>query len=233
MRCFLFIIVILLLSPASAEPYSPPALPPKVAAIKAEIQRKKPEEIRAIIVKYLGEHTRNMGSGINYEVWDTQGGRLVLAEGGDFPTFDNEQGVRIYLIDTTNLVGENLFGRYEMLSKPLPSGYNDWLGELWLYKNLKYKFVDSKRYHVPRAKKYDIFFLEYPEGKIEVHYAPGISAKTRLEEVKKGTVAKITFISGDDKHAASFDITTDPQQRDLNFTGDNLPFQLHLAGWKH
>jgi hypothetical protein len=89
---------------------------PNIESLTQEVQGKGPEEVRALIVRRFGPPAREVGSGLQIEQWDVDGGTLTFhpLQGPSF----NKSGVLTRLIRTTNPAALCLFGSYEMDTEP-------------------------------------------------------------------------------------------------------------------
>ena len=202
---------------------------PNIKRLTQEVQGKGPAEVRALIVRRFGPPARDVGSGFQIEEWDVDGGILTFhsLEG---PTF-KKGGVLTRLIRTTNPAALCLFGSYEMDTEP--EGYPPMLyyvGDVSLSAD-HYRFRDSGSNLDHRDKQKNNFFMLYPDGLVEVKYASGVSAETRLEDLPDGgPVATVTFFAPNRRFSATYRIVANHSAMSLAFQGKGMPFQL-TKGW--
>jgi hypothetical protein len=194
--------------------------------LRAEIQGKKPDEVRALIIRRFGPPAREVGSGFQIEEWDVNGGVLVYhpAVGPSF----NKGGDLVWLMHTNNPAGLCLYGQYEMAAKPeLPSG----LGDLYVTWDSSYTFLGSRESSEYRKAHADDFFTLHPTGRVEVRYAPGVTAETRLEDLPDGSlVATLTFVPASGGPSKDYRIIASRTWRKLRLTGEAQPFEAE-KGW--
>jgi len=112
-----------------------------IDSLAREVQGKKPDEVRALIVGRLGQPTRDIGSGISIDQWDVAGGQLTFHPGTG-PTFKKDGKIR-WLIRTTNPAATCLFGSYQMTTIPDPANHGNcfWTGDLSLRADGKYQYT--------------------------------------------------------------------------------------------
>jgi hypothetical protein len=198
---------------------------PNIESLTQEVQGKGPEEVRALIVRRFGPPAREVGSGLQIEEWDVDGGILTFhpLQG---PTFQ-KGGVLTRLIRTTNPAAVCLFGSYEMVTEPeghLAMLY--WIGDVSLSAD-HYRFTDSGSNLDHRDKQKNNFFMLHPEGLVEVKYASGVSAETRMEDLPDGSpVATVTFSAPNGRISATYRIVANRSSMSLAFQGKGMPFQM-------
>jgi hypothetical protein len=205
---------------------SPKPQTPNVETLKAEIQGKKPDEVRALIIRRFGPPAREVGSGFQIEQWDVDGGVLTFHPLTG-PTF-SKGGVQTRLIRTTNRAELCLFGSYEMTTLPEgPNGMEYWLGDVSLATDSRYRFTDSGNNLDHRDGQRDNFFMLHPHGSAQVNYASGVSPKTRLEDLPDGSlVATVRFTAPDRRSSAVYRIVAYRTSMSLVFEGEALPFRM-------
>jgi len=200
-------------------------LGPGVDSLQKEIQSKSPTEVRNLIIARFGPPTREVGSGLQIEQWDVDGGVLTFhpLTGATF----KKAGVVTRLIHTNNPVGLCLFGNYEMTTLPAANGTRYWLGNVVL-SNETYAFNDSRDNLDHRQNQAKNFFMLHPKGRVLVRYSESVTATTRLEDLPQGTtVARVTFVAGQFKQ--TYRIITNPTEMSLAFEADGAPFLLGRA----
>jgi hypothetical protein len=201
---------------------------PNIKSLTQEVQGKGAEEVRALIVRRFGPPAREVGSGLQIEQWDVDGGILTFhpLQG---PTF-NQGGVLTRLIRTTNPAALCLFGSYEMDTEP--EGHPAmlyYIGDVSLSAD-HYKFKDSGSNLDHRNKQKNNFFTLHPDGLVEVKFASGVSAESRLEALPDDSpVATVTFSAPDRRFSATYRIVANRSSMSLAFQGKG-PFQLK-KGW--
>jgi hypothetical protein len=203
-----------------------------IESLTEEIQGKSPDEVVAVLLARLGPPPRDIPSGARIEKWDVEGGVLTF-HSIDGVTFE-KAGTRTRLIRTNNPVETCLFGSYEMLA-PRPEGpyqMSYWLGNVVLQSDSHYRYKDAGQYRDQRSSQASNFFLRHAEGFVQVEYAPGISPRTRLEDMADGAlVARATFKATDGKAIKAYRIVTRNETMRLEFESDEpMTFQL-WTGW--
>jgi hypothetical protein len=199
-------------------------------ALKVEIQGKQPDEVRALIGRRFGPPTHTFGSGFLIEAWDVNGGLLVFHP-ADGPSFQNG-GKRVWLMRTNNPAGLCLYGKYEMATKPeSPSGTIYPIGYLYVAWDSSYKFRVERATSEPWKGPANDFFLLHPAGRVEVKYAFGVTAETRLEDLPDGSlVATVTFAAASGRSSKDYRIIANRTDRMLRFADDATPFKME-KGW--
>ncbi|HEX7285485.1 MAG TPA: hypothetical protein VF532_04845 [Candidatus Angelobacter sp.] len=202
---------------------------PKIESLTQEVQGKGPEAVRELIVRRFGPPARDIGSGIQIEQWDVDGGILTFHPHQGL-TFQ-KGGVATRLIRTTNPAELCLFGSYEMDTGP--EGHSAmfyYLGDVSLSAG-HYRFTDSGSNLDHRNKQQNNFFMMHPDGLVKVKYASGVSAKTRLEDLSDGSpVATVTFSAANKRFSATYRIVANRSSMSLALQGKGIPFQL-TKGW--
>jgi hypothetical protein len=198
-------------------------------ALASEIAGKKPDEVRAIIIKRFGEPTRISGSGICREHWDVEGGVLENVRGSEFPVFKKDgKYKRLYPYDNT--VAGNLFGSYEMSTLPDKdnNGTSYWLGNVTLSEKYRYSYIDSESNMDHRAEQATNFFMLHVNGTYKFEYAKGVTGKTLLESLPDGSsVGTITCIAPGKPNGECFDIIVNISLMRLRFASkQGLRFDL-------
>ena len=198
---------------------------PAINALIPELQGKNPEKVRDAIVHRFGWPAREIGSGLQIEQWDIDGGVLTFhpLQGPDF----QRNGQRIRLIRTNNPVALNLVGNYEMVTTPEGTYcMKYWLGNL-LVSGDAYTYTDSRQNLDHRERQKTNFFMHYPRGTVELNYPPGVTPGTRLEDLVDGnSVAILTFVSPDRKFRKTYRIVTNRTSMSLAFAGNEMRFQM-------
>jgi hypothetical protein len=194
------------------------------------VQGKPPAEVHALVVSRLGPPTRTIGSGLQIEQWDVDGGVLTFHPLTG-PTFD-KGGRRTWLMRTSNPAAECLLGRYEMVTlAEAPHGTGYWLGNVSLTADGQYTYTDSEQNREHRAGQRSNFFLLHPKGSFEVIYLSGVTPETRLEEVPDGTaIATVRFVAQDRRSGTAHRIVASPTRRLLAFEGKAMSFRMY-KGW--
>jgi hypothetical protein len=202
---------------------------PNIESLTQEVQGKGPEDVRTLIVRRFGPPAREVGSGIQIEQWDVDGGILTFHP-FQGPTFQ-KGGVLTRLVRTTNPAALCLFGRYQMDTGPEGQfSMFYYLGDVGLSAD-HYRFTDSGSSLDHRSKQKNNFFMLHPDGLVEVKYASGVSAETRLEDLSDGSpVATVTFSAPNGRFSAAYRIVANRSSMSLAFQGKVMPFQLR-KGW--
>jgi hypothetical protein len=184
-------------------------------ALKAEIQGKQPEEIRALIIRRFGPPARNIGSGVRTSEWDVEGGVLSFSLSAG-PAFDRGP-IHIWLLRTNNPAALSLFGHYGMTTElDGPDGLCCDLGDLSLSWDLRYQYTESQASLDHRNSQADKFFVLHPSGRLQINYASGVTAASRLEDLPDGSlVATLRFLARDRRSSKEFQIFTDHTWRVL------------------
>lgn len=122
-----------------------------------------------------------------------------------------------------------------MTTLPNSSRTSFYLGYLEFGPNSTYQFRDSGQHHDQRSAQTENFFIRYPTGVVEVHYAASIVPSTLLESVPEGAiVATLVFKSADRKDQATFSITSSELGRRLDFRSDKpLTFNMNKSWESH
>lgn len=227
-RLFVTAAVFLVVAFASAQ-YVPNA--PVVNALIPELQGKSREEVRIAIIHRVGWPAREVGSGLQIEQWDVDGGVLTFhpVEGPNFQRY----GQRTWLIHTNNPVALNLFGKYEMYTTP-EGGYRMryWLGNLSLSGDA-YTYTDNRQNLEHPEQQKTNFFMHHTSGSVEVRYPQGVTPKTRLEDMPDdSTVAILTFISPDRQFRKTYRIVTNRTSMSLAFGGKDMSFEM-TKSWEN
>jgi hypothetical protein len=201
-----------------------------LAALKAEIQGKQPDEVRALIIGRFGPPARTFGSGFRIETWDVGGGVLMFHPASG-PSFD-EGGQSVWLMRTNNPAGLCLYGHYEMAIKPEPPSRMAYsLGDLYMTWDSSYIFTVSRASSEHRQGQAKNFFPLHPTGRVEVKYAPGVTAETRLEDLPDGSlVATLKFVAGLSGSSEQYRVIANRTERKLRFAGEGMPFEME-KGW--
>ena len=193
-----------------------------VEALKEKIQgRKEPQEIFKAIVSLLGEPDRDIGSGLWIPQWDMPGGVLTFHPFTG-PIFQDETGKVTWLLNTTNELGANIVGNYEMTTVPDLDNYGNsyWLGNLELRTDGTYEYTDSNVNLEHRQHQQDNFFIKNPKGTYAIAYLAGLTGMTLLEDLESNTyVATLEFRAerkqGEANSGESFLVWIDTETRVL------------------
>jgi hypothetical protein len=196
---------------------------PEIDALKLDIQGKEPDEVRALIVRRLGQPVREVGSGFRIEQWDVDGGVLTFHELVG-PWFDRD-GVRTRLIRTNNPAAIALLGDYEVSAMPdEPGGTGYGLGDLSLSTGSRYTFTLGDKSLESASGQRGNFFILHPNGFTEIKYAGPVTADTRLEDLSDGTVvAIVTFVARDRQSRQVYRALSYRTSMNLQLEGENLP----------
>ncbi len=203
--------------------------PKSIQTLSARIQGANPELVLEILGNQLGPPSRVAGSGLSMPEWDLPDGVLTFHPLSG-PYFFNSRTKRYFrLVQTKNPVAANLLGTYEMSTLPNSSRVSFYLGYLEFGPNSTYQFTDSGQHHDQRSAQKENFFMLYPTGTVEVHYAVSVTPSTLLESVQKGTVvAKLVFNSANQQGQSTFSITSSELGRRLDFSAEKpMSFRLN------
>jgi hypothetical protein len=204
---------------------------PDIDTLIPQVQGKDASQVRALIVRQFGPPARDVGSGLQIEQWDVDGGVLTFhpLQG---PTFQ-KQGVRTRLIRTHNPASLCLFGSYEMVTAPQGEhGMKYWLGDVSLSGD-GYNYTDSDANLDHRERQRNNFFLLHPKGLVQVKYASGVTPETLLENLPDDSVvATVTLATPDRQVSKTYRIRTNRTSMSLAFEGDEMQFQM-AKGWVH
>jgi len=192
-----------------------------------EIQGKKEDEVSAAIVKRFGPAARNVGSGIISPQWDVESGVLDYRLG--LVSFRAKGGKVVWLTATINKALPALTAdTFEMTTMPEPQ-MKYWLGNLRLKPDSKYEFVDSGQSLDHRTGQKQNFFMTHPYGRFEIHFAPGCTGDTVLEDLTDGTfLCSLTFLSTSGGPQVIYDIIVYPNERRLAFSTKRRPFVFFM-----
>lgn len=196
--------------------------PASIQMLAKEIQGKKVDEVSAAIVKRFGPATRTVGSGIISPQWDVESGVLDYRLG--LVSFHAKGGKVVWLTATTNKALLALTtNTFEMTTMPEPQ-MRYWLGNLRLKPDSTYEFVDSGQNLDHRTGQKQNFFLTHRYGRFEIHFAPGCTGETVLEDLTAGTVlCSLTFLSTSGGPQVIYDIIVYPNERRLAFLTKRRP----------
>lgn len=198
---------------------------PHIDMLIQQVQGKSSQQVRDLIVSQLGPPARDIGSGLQIEQWDVDGGVLTF-HSLQGPTF-LKGGVLTHLIRTNNPVSLCLFGSYEMVT--MPEGQyrlKYWLGNVSVYAD-HYQYTDSNDNHDHRQRQSNNFFMLHPRGLVQVKYASGVTPQVRLEDLPNDSlVATVTFIAADPQVRRTYRIVTNRTSMSLAFEGNGSQFQM-------
>ena len=165
--------------------FTTPVMCKDLESLQEQIQGQTPIQIYDTIVSFFGKPDRDNGSGLSIPEWDINGGVLVFHPSMG-PSFTDKNGSKVWLLNTENEAGENIFGRYEMFTAPFLYG-NDaryWMGNLLLRADGTYEFIDSGTNLDKRDYQENNFFVNNPCGRFEIDYPLGITETTLLESLE-------------------------------------------------
>ncbi len=229
----LFIFIFFFITHANGSEMEKPRLSPGIKQLIEDIQGKRPEEVRNLILSRFGPATYNIGSGLLIEIWDVENGSLSFDSFGG-PTFVNDDGF-FRLIRTKNRVLDNITESFEMLSfadqDPKTNGNRYNLGSLYLDKSGSYKYVDGQYFDIVKDLPAH-FFLFNSSGHYSIKFSKGISEEMLLEDIADNTIiCQIEFTSSGDKKQ-TFEIVSRKNMRTLSFNNKHLVFELR-RGWSN
>ena len=200
-----------------------------IAELSRNIQNKKPNTVRSIIIDRFGPAKRDVGSGVRIEQWNVADGVLTYHPITGV-TFNSHNEIT-RLIKTTNIVIHNLFGSYEMTTLPDRNNQEGvyWIGNLTLTKE-RYIFKINRQ-HISFIDENNYFLLN-PKGTVQIEYLNGITPENKLEDIKDGTViARLTFAPQSGISNASYNIVTNIKSMRLYFESiEPLSFEMD-RGW--
>jgi hypothetical protein len=125
-----------------------------------------------------------------------------------------------------------LYGEYELITKPeSPDALGYPIGSLNMTWDSSYRFrVERDRPGHWKGSANDFFAL-HPKGRIEVKYASGVTAETRLEDLPdESLVATVTFVAGSGGSRKDYRIIANRTYRRLRFADDAMPYTM-TKGW--
>jgi len=195
--------------------------PKTIQDLAKAIQGKNFAQILDIIIHRYGPG-RDEGSGLDIEFWDLAEGRLVLHQQMG-PSFKPKGGKSMWLLTTTNKALANILSRFEMTALPDQKGMQNWLGNLSLHANRRYRFKES---HAVSDGQWTIqtnnFFKLHPSGSFKIEFAAGCTGETLLESLPDHTaLCRLIFAPKGREQKATYSIVTD--DRRLVFRGDRTP----------
>lgn len=197
--------------PAAAEP-----LPAPIAHLRDAIRGMRPIQVRAAIKARFGDPTRDAGSGLWIPQWDVAGGTLTCHPLRG-PTFTTRAGIAHWLLETNNPARDTILTQYEMSTRPDPKhGNRFWIGDVYLDKDLNYRFVDGGQFLRERGDQSRNFFIAHPAGRVEIHWSAGIKDDTPLESAADGTIAHLVFRSATDASTLNCLVASSRAERSLD-----------------
>ena len=201
--------------------------PTSIQMLAMEIQGKKEDEVSAAIAKRFGPAARNVGSGIISPQWDVESG--VLDHRLGLVSFRAKGGEVVWLTATINKALLALTtDTFEMTTMPEPQ-MKYWLGNLRLKPDSTYEFVDSGQSLDHRTGQKHNFFMTHAYGRFEIHFAPGCTGDTVLEDLIDGTfLCSLTFLSTSGGPQVTYDIIVYPNERRLAFSTKRRPFVFSM-----
>jgi hypothetical protein len=190
---------------------------------RRKFKARKKTKSQAAIVKRFGPAARNIGSGIISPQWDVESGVLDYRLG--LVSFRAKGGNVVWLTATINKAQLALTtDAFEMTTMPEPQ-MKYWLGNLRLKPDSTYEFVDSGQSLDHRTGQKQNFFMTHPYGRFEIHFAPGCTGDTVLEDLTDGTfLCSLTFLSTSGGPQVTYDIIVNPNERRLAFSTKRRPF---------
>ena len=205
-------------------------LPQVIRDLTSKIQGQPLDTVRAIIIQRFGPAQREVGSGYQIEEWDIMGGVLTFHPvfGPDYAS----EGKDIWLLKTTNPVGENLIGSYELVSNEIRfRDSHDELGDLQIRANMTYQFVDNGAIQDETKSERNNFFILHPTGRVQIRYVGKTTSQTLLETLPNhAKIAEVLFVSSDRRYQAKFDIVNDSEQRELVFSSaQSMAFEMNKS----
>ena len=206
------------------------AAPKTIEDLASAIQGKSRAQIREIMADRFGP-SRHEGSGIDIEVWDVAGGRLVFHPIAG-PSFEQGRG-RIWLLKTTNEALSNIFGRFEVLSPTDRRGMRDSLGDVSLNPNHRYAFQDSGESPGKWAGQAGNFFMLHPSGGFAIEFADGCTGETLLESLRDKTIlGRLIFTPGDGAQTATYSISIEMEHREIVIRAGRAPSVRIRKSWR-
>jgi len=234
--CFIPILLAMLSCPcraATTEPTTAPSepLPAAVAQFRDKIAAMNATQVLAEAVAEFGRPARDAGSGLRIPQWDVAGGTLTVHPGNG-PTFRTAAGRIAWLMPTSNPAGENVLQDFEMTTLPDPANHNTtfWIGNVHLTKDGTYHFTDSGSNLSQRGDQSGNFFIQHPDGRVEIVWPAQIDGNSRLEDLGDRQIARMHFVAGDGKNDFECAVTSSTQHRRLSISAASFEME---RGWLH
>jgi hypothetical protein len=196
--------------------------PASIQELAKELQGKKGDEVATAIINQFGPAARDVGSGVSIQQWDVESGVLTYSLG--LASFRANGGKVVWLTATVNKALVALTAdTFEMYTLPeLQMKY--WLGNVRLKPDSTYEFVDSGQSLDHRTGQTGNFFIKHPDGRFEIHFAPGCTGDTVLEHLTDGTfLCSLTFLSANGGPQVSYDIIVYSSEKRLAFSTKRRP----------
>jgi hypothetical protein len=196
--------------------------PTSIQRLAKELQGKKGDEVATAIIKQFGPAARDVGSGVSIQQWDVESGVLTYSLG--LASFRANRGKVVWLTATVNTALLSLTAdTFEMYTLPEPQ-MKYWLGNLRLKPNSTYEFADSGQSRDHRTRQLKNFFINHPDGRFEIHFAPGCTGDTVLERLTDGTfLCSLTFLPANGGPQVNYDIIVYSSERRLAFSTKRRP----------
>lgn len=187
--------------------------------------------MRLAFMARFGRADRDIGSGVYIEEWDLPEGMLRLSEGRGPLFFEKGSGQLMPLLRTVNPLEACLLNT----SCDVRLGRGYYAGNLKLRPDSTYsrdgQFVAPASVATPRS-----FLLEHSVGRVEIHYAAGITPGSLLEEIPDGTtVAVMEFLPEDGRAGISVQVISDLREGGLRLieskddTGETATFTTSVG----
>jgi hypothetical protein len=196
--------------------------PTSIQRLAKELQSKKGDEVATAIIKQFGPAARDLGSGVSIQQWDVESGVLTYSLG--LASFRANGGKMIWLTATVNKALLALTDdTFEMYTPPEPQ-MKYWLGNLRLKPDSTYEFLDSGQNLDHRTGQTKNFFIVHPDGRFEIHFAPGCTGDTVLERLTDGAfLCSLTFLPANGGPQVSYDVIVYSSERRLAFSTKRRP----------
>lgn len=211
------------------------ALPAPIERLRMEIRGLRPIQVRAAIKARFGEPTGDAGSGLWIPQWDVAGGTLICHPLRG-PTFTTRAGVVHWLLQTRNPARDTILTQYEMTTPPDPANHGTqfWIGDVYLDKDLNYRFVDGGSNLRDRGDQSQNLFINHPVGRVEIQWSAGMKDDTLLESAAEGTIAHLVFRSKAGAAALTCVLNSSRAQRSLELAPERRKWSFRLVGgWKN
>jgi hypothetical protein len=196
--------------------------PTSIQRLAKELKGKKGDEVATAIIKQFGPAARDVSSGVSIQQWDVESGVLTYSLG--LASFRTNDGKVVWLTATVNKALLALTAdAFEMYTLPEPQ-MKYWLGNLHLKPDSTYEFVDSGQSLDHRTGQTGNFFIKHPDGRFEIHFAPGCTGDTVLEHLTDGTfLCSLTFLSANGGPQVSYDIIVYSSEKRLALSTKRRP----------
>jgi hypothetical protein len=224
------------LCPACQSGTPPPAptsagapLPAAIERFQGKVASMNAQAVPAQAIAEFGRPSRDIGSGLSIPQWDVAGGVLTVHPLTG-PTFQTADGHRLWLMPTSNPAQDNLLQNFEMTTPPDPKNHGDrfWFGNVRITTDGEYRYTDSGTNLGDRGDQSNNFFIKHPEGRVQIDYAAGVAAHSRLEEVGERQIASLRFIPRDGGPPFECKVASSARSRSLSIAASS--FEL-TARW--